>query len=92
VFDEHGIEIVESVEARRRKIAHEDAWELLKNAAEIVVGRGRKVLRFIPASDSKEDILKAVLGRTGNLRAPTLKVGECFFVGYNDEIYAALVD
>ena len=36
---------------------------------------------------SEEEILKLVLGPTGNLRAPTLMVGKKLVVGFNEEMY-----
>lgn len=46
---------------------------------------------YTPDAESKEDILKVSLGRTGNLRAPTLRVGEKLYVGYNEEMYKELL-
>jgi hypothetical protein len=31
--------------------------------------------------------LKDVIGRSGNLRAPTLQVGDVILIGFNDELY-----
>jgi hypothetical protein len=44
-------------------------------------------VEFNPKSDDREAILKAALGRSGKLRAPTLQVGDVFLVGYNDPLY-----
>jgi hypothetical protein len=87
VFDEKGITIEEAVEARKQKIADKDAWELLSGAEKIVVGKGKKVVTFDPKKDDNEEILKACLGRTGNLRAPTLKIGKMLVVGFNEDMY-----
>ena len=40
-----------------------------------------------PSIDAKEEILKDVIGPSGNLRAPTWKVGTEFIVGFNLELY-----
>jgi hypothetical protein len=87
VFDEKKITIDETVEARKTKIADEDAWNLLAAADRIVVGRGKKMVGLDPKEDAKEEILKNCLGRTGNLRAPTLKIGNLLVVGFNDAMY-----
>ena len=87
VFDEKNIGITEKVEARKQKIEGDDAWQLLGGSREIVVGRGKKFVIFDPASDAKQEILKVSLGRTGNLRAPTLKIGNRLIVGFNDDMY-----
>lgn len=34
-------------------------------------------------------LLKAMLGPTGNLRAPTLRIGRTLLVGFNEDAYAA---
>lgn len=44
-------------------------------------------------SDLNEaDILKLVLGPTGNLRAPTLIVGKKMVVGFNESMYQELLE
>ncbi len=91
MFDEKSIEIGEAVEARKQQIADDDAWSLLSAAETIVVGRGKKSIVFDPKKDNKEDILKVCLGRTGNLRAPTLKIGKVLLVGFNEGMYAEYV-
>ena len=91
MFDEKNITIDEAVEARKMKIAGEDAWNLLSQAAKIVVGKGKKMLTFDPKTDDKEEILKNCLGRTGNLRAPTLKIGDLVVVGFNEAMYEEYV-
>ena len=87
MFDKKGITLKEVIEARKHKIAGDDAWELLGSAGEIIVGRGTKFNVLNPAQDGKEDIMKVCLGRTGNLRAPALKTGNRMIVGFNDEMY-----
>ena len=91
MFDEKNISIDEVVEARKQKVEGDDAWNLLSGAETIVVGRGKKVVIFDPENDAKDDILKVCLGRTGNLRAPTLKIGNLLVVGFNEDMYAEYV-
>ena len=91
MFEDKGMEIKEAVEARKQKIEGDDAWAILAGADELIVGRGKKFQIFDPAKDDKEAILKVCLGRTGNLRAPTLKTGARVVVGFNDEMYERFV-
>jgi hypothetical protein len=54
----------------------------------VVVGRGKKVVVFAMSDLSDDDTLAAqMLGPTGNLKAPTLRVGNTLLVGYNEEAY-----
>ena len=39
---------------------------------------------------TEDEILKLVLGPTGNLRAPTLLVGKNMVVGFNEEMYEGI--
>ena len=91
VFDEKNIIVDKTVEARKQKIEDDDAWNLLSGAETIVVGRGKKFVVFDPKSAVKGEIFKVCLGRTGNLRAPTLKIGKLLVVGFNEDMYAEYV-
>ena len=75
-------------DASKASLAEEEAWQVLAAAREIIVAKGKKRLVFDPRRDSRETILKETLGRSGTLRAPTLRIGDRLLVGYNDELYA----
>ena len=75
-------------DARKASLAEEEAWQVLSAAREIIVAKGKKRLVFDPRRDSRETILKETLGRSGTLRAPTLRIGDRLLVGHNDELYA----
>jgi hypothetical protein len=79
---------VQIVDARKESLAGEDAWKVLSSAREILVAKGKTYQVFDPHIDSKEAILAQALGRTGNLRAPALLVGDRLFVGFSDSLYA----
>jgi len=87
VFDRQKIRISETVDAKKLKLANEQAWNLLKKGREIVVGRGKKFLVFTPSESNKNEILSQCLGRTGNLRAPALKIGNRYIIGFNEDMY-----
>jgi len=61
----------------------------MSQASKIYVAKGRKVLEFSPTVADKAVILKEVMGRSGNLRAPTLRVADELFVGFNEALYAS---
>lgn len=89
-FEENGIEVKETADARKEKIDHDQAWALIGSQDKAFIGKGKKVLDCKPGDDNREAILKAAMGRSGNLRAPTLKKGNKVFIGYNEEIYSNL--
>ena len=64
---------------------------MLGEAEKIYVTSGKKILEFDPATADREELLTKVTGRTGNLRAPALRRGDVFYIGYNDELYETLI-
>ena len=50
-------------------------------------GERRRVETFVPTEDTQAAILKAVIGRSGSLRAPTIQSGNIFLVGFNSALY-----
>lgn len=65
---------------------------MFADASAVVVAKGKRVLTFAPhgADFDRDAFEKAVIGHSGNLRAPTARVGRTFYVGFSDEAYAAL--
>ena len=81
------IEISETIPASR-KLQREDAAELLAKAKTMVVSKGKKVTEFAGGSKATDEALDAMLGSTGNLRAPTAVVGKHIIVGSNEDTYS----
>jgi arsenate reductase-like glutaredoxin family protein len=65
---------------------------VLKKASRLFAAKGKKVVEVdLKKTDlTEEEILKLVLGPTGNLRAPTLLVGKKMVVGFNQEMYESV--
>jgi hypothetical protein len=59
-------------------------------ASKILIVGGRKVEEMVPQAAAKEELLAKIVGRSGTLRAPTLRQGDVFYIGYNDELYALI--
>ena len=76
--------------ANKVKLGAADAMRLAKEATTIHVARGKKIVTFHMKKDppGKDELLKHILGPTGNLRAPTLRKGKTLLVGFNEELYA----
>ncbi len=88
MLEQQQIPMEQIVDARKEVLAGEDAWQLLATASEILVAKGKKVVTFNPKTDAKDAILAAALGRTGNLRAPTLRIGDRLLVGFGETLYS----
>jgi len=74
-------------DAGKQRYDAEQAWELLKNANSVVIAKGKKFERYTQVAAAKEAILKGAMGPSGNLRAPTFRVGNDFVIGFNPELY-----
>ncbi|HBF23122.1 MAG TPA: hypothetical protein DDW23_04825 [Planctomycetes bacterium] len=49
----------------------------------VITGRGQKARTYnMKGSVDEEEMLKVLLGPSGNLRAPTLKIGATLLVGW----------
>lgn len=53
----------------------------------IFVAKGKKWLELAPVEENREVLLKSAMGRSGNLRAPTLTVNDKMIVGYSEAMY-----
>ncbi len=83
------IDVKEQIPASK-KLQAADAKALLAAASKLVVAKGKKVTEFKGKEAKSEDAIAAMLGPTGNLRAPTLRVGKTLLVGFNDEVYSGI--
>ena len=73
-----------------RKLGKKDAAAMAKAASNVYVAKGKKVDRFKPGGKADAKAVAAMLGPTGNLRAPCLKVGKTVIVGFNEDLYTEI--
>ncbi len=73
-----------------RKLQRGDALELLKKADRAAVAKGRKLREFSGADITSDAAVTAMLGTTGNLRAPTMVVGDTLLVGFNEALFTEI--
>lgn len=90
-FAENNISVDLTVDARQEKIDAEKAWDVIRHQNHVYIAKGKgKVLSFVPDPMVSEEILKHALGRSGNLRAPTVIRMTNIFIGFNEGIYNRL--
>jgi arsenate reductase-like glutaredoxin family protein len=80
-------------DAKKERIGEKEALALAREASEILVAKGKKTVRVDMKKDapSDEDLLKLLLGPSGNLRAPTLRKGKTLLVGFDPEAYSRVL-
>ena len=82
----------ETVIANKAKLGRADALSIARQADEVIAARGKKVVRIRLADKPSDDELAAViLGPTGNLRAPAIRVGKTLLIGFEAGTYEELL-
>ena len=72
-----------------RKLGRPEALAMARAAQQLIAAKGKKVTRIdLRTAPPADDVLAALLlGPTGNLRAPVMRVGQTMLVGYNDDVF-----
>lgn len=85
------VETVEQIDAQK-KMPAADAIALAKQVDRIVAAKGSKVVTLDLKKDKPDTktLLSVLLGPTGNLRAPTFRVGRTLVVGFHEETYRSV--
>ncbi len=64
---------------------------MIADAEKVYVAAGKKIIDFDPAIADKQLMLKKIIGPSGNLRAPAIRVGKVFYIGFHPEMYEMIV-
>lgn len=89
-MDARGLHAEEKIPASR-KLGREAARELLTGASKLIVAKGKNVTRWKAGPRPDPEAVDAMLGPTGNLRAPTLKIGKTIVVGFDQATFEQLL-
>ena len=77
--------------AQKNPIKDQAISLLIESVKTVFVASGKKILEYEVNDKNLEEILSKITGRSGALRAPTLKRGSALYVGFNSDLYAQLV-
>lgn len=74
--------------ATKEPVVGEAALSILEGVTALFVAQGKGVLQvdLTKARPTDTELLDLLLGRSGKLRAPTIRVGSRLLVGYNEEL------
>jgi ATP phosphoribosyltransferase len=77
------------VNAAKEKRGREEALKLARSVSRVVAARGKKVVVFDMTNEPPDDdtLTAHLLGPTGNLKAPTLRLGDTLLVGFGEAAY-----
>ena len=81
------------VNARKEPIDRDAAVQLIQTASRVIAIKGKKVLDFSlkKSQTPGDDLVAAVIGPSGNLRAPAIRKGKTLIVGFHPDAYGELV-
>jgi hypothetical protein len=73
-----------------KKLGRAEALTMARQATRLIAIKGKKVtsLDLAGGQPSDDQVAALMLGPTGNMRAPTMRVGQTLVVGYNDQVFA----
>jgi|SRR5687768_7080747 arsenate reductase-like glutaredoxin family protein len=88
-----GTPVTEKVDARKERYEGADALAILDGIDTLIAARGKSIATFDLTHDRPADdvLLAHLLGPSGNLRAPTARIGKTLLVGFNEEAYRRLL-
>ena len=89
-MDAHRL-VPDDVVSASKKLGRDDAVSLAAQCDTVIVSRGKKVTTFEVSGSPGEDAVSAMLGPTGNLRAPLVRSGRTLLVGFNQAQYEAVL-
>lgn len=74
--------------AGSQPIEGRDALSVLEGADDLYVAKGRKTVHYDLTKErpADDELLALMLGRTGKLRAPTIRAGRKVIVGFNADV------
>ena len=83
------VEVIASTDATKNRQREAAAMALAKTVNVIITVKGKSYSKLDLKKDkpSKATLLAALLGPTGNLRAPTFRKGKTLFVGFHPDGY-----
>lgn len=86
---DHQIDVAKQEDARKVPLVEADALKLVGQVNDLYVTRGTKVIHIDLKSARPDDeaLLGLLIGPSGKLRAPTLKIGKTMIVGFDQATY-----
>jgi len=85
--------VTETVDATKVRYDERDALTLLSGIEKLIAAKGKRIEVFDLKHDrpTDETLLARLMGPTGNLRAPTARVGKVLMVGFSEDAYRQIL-
>ena len=83
--------MVEQASPGKSPLGRREALAMARGAKKIIAGKGTRVTELdMSKRPSDAEVLEVMLGPTGNLRAPVMRVGDTIYVGFPKEGFEQL--
>jgi len=87
---ENDIAITEQVDARKHRFNEQEAWQLMDGCTQVFIARGKSWASYDLADETQTtEISKKMLGPHGTMRAPAMRFGKLFVIGFHPEMLEA---
>ncbi|MFT5192304.1 MAG: hypothetical protein ACI957_005357 [Verrucomicrobiales bacterium] len=92
-MDEHQVEVKSKVDAKKETIVANEGIKLALKADRVVAAKGKKIVEFalsgrkLQDGATEDDLRKAIIGPSGNLRAPAIWIDDALVVGFLADMY-----
>ena len=81
------------VDARKQRFGAADLVKLFRGSTKIITARGKQALVLDLKNDpSAAELAQHALGPSGNLRAPALKLGKTWLIGFGETAWVEFFD
>lgn len=80
------------VDARKTRFGAAELPDLFAKARRIAVAKGKSPLDVAVQGAVPAEVLAAALGPSGNLRAPAVRIGTTFVVGFDEALWTRIFD
>ena len=89
----HKVTVAAQADAKKATIKGDAALGVLKDVDQLYVAKGKRVVHVDLKREQppRTELLGLLLGPTGNLRAPTARIGRTLVVGFNEEAYRTVI-
>ncbi|MFT7463974.1 MAG: arsenate reductase-like glutaredoxin family protein [Pseudohongiellaceae bacterium] len=92
-LEARGLTPREVVDSRKSKLPKRETVPMLRTTQRLVSMKGKTLhdwnLKKNPPMEI--DLFEAIMGSTGNLRTPALRIGKTLVVGFNETVWAELL-
>jgi arsenate reductase-like glutaredoxin family protein len=87
------VDITETADANKAKLDRAGALEMARQMDRVIATKGKKRVELdMRQKPSDDEVIALLLGPTGNIRAPLIRVGKTLVAGFDPEVYTGALE